>query len=91
VRLVLFNAVTLQLLSHALQILCLILTTSAAETAVLPRLAWLTGAPWVAPVGTLACIVGSAAVSALLTAFCALYDARLYLVVVPVLVTTTTF
>jgi hypothetical protein len=77
-RLVLFNAVTLRLLIHALQIIGLILTTSTAETAVLPRLASLTGAPWVVPVGTLACIVGSAAVSAFLTAFCALYDVRLY-------------
>ena len=77
-RLVLFSAVTLRLLTRVLQILCLILTTSVVETTVLPSLAWSTGALWLAPVGRLACIVASAAVSALLTAFCALYDARLY-------------
>jgi len=77
-RIVLFNAVTLRLLVRALQILCLILTTSAVETTVLPKLALSTGALWVEPVGRLACIIGSAAVSALLTAFCALFDARLY-------------
>ena len=78
VRPVLYNAVVLRLLMRAVQILFLILTISAAETTVLPQLARSTGALWVLPLGTLACIAGSAAVSALLTAFCALYDARLY-------------
>jgi hypothetical protein len=77
-RLVLNNAVMLRLLMRAVQILCLVLTTSAAEMTILPQLARSTGALWVLPVGRLACIVGSAAVSALLTAFCTLYDARLY-------------
>ena len=81
-RLVLCNAVTLRLLTRALQILCLILTTSAVETMVLPQLVRSTGGQWVAPVGRLACIASSAAVSALLTAFCDLYDARLYIALV---------
>ena len=78
VRLVLGNAITLRVLARVLQIVCIVLTTSAAETMVFPQLASSTGASWVAPAGRLACIAGSAAVSALLTAFCALYDARLY-------------
>jgi hypothetical protein len=77
-RLVLFNAVALRLLTRGLQVVCLVVTTSVAETMILPRLAGLTGAPWVVPLGVLAGIVTSAAVGALMCAFCDIYDARLY-------------
>ncbi len=77
-RVVLLNAVTLRLAVRALQALCLVLTASAAELAVLPQLADASGAAWVLPAGRLAAIAGSAAVGALLSAFCEIYDARLY-------------
>ncbi|HEY3291997.1 MAG TPA: hypothetical protein VGK87_17855 [Anaerolineae bacterium] len=80
-RLVLKTGVSIRLLIRMVQAIGLILTTSVAVTTILPAFALSTSTPWVVPVGNLACIAGSAAVSALLAAFCALYDARLYVAV----------
>ena len=78
VRLMLSSVVLLRLLARAIQIVCLIVTVSVVESAVLPQLASSSGAQWLLPAGRLAGSVGSAAVSALLLAFCELCDARLY-------------
>jgi hypothetical protein len=75
---VMLSTCTLRLGVSAIQITCLLLPVAIADNVVLPHLSWISGAPGVGLLCRLASGMGGVMVNALLTAFCALYDARLF-------------
>jgi hypothetical protein len=77
-RLVLASTWALRLAVSAVQIIFIVLPLSVADGMVLPQVSVIAGAPWVGIACRVACYTGSAVVSAVLAAFCHLYDARLF-------------
>jgi hypothetical protein len=77
-RLVAVNTWMLRLMVSAIHISCIILPVAIADNIVLPQVVWTAGEPWLSLTSRLACCAGSAAVDAILIAFCALYMTRLF-------------
>jgi hypothetical protein len=77
-RLVLASTWALRLAVGAAQIIFIVLPLMVADNVVLPQVSSIAGAPWVRFTCRVACCAGSAMVSAVLAAFCHLYDARLF-------------